>query len=394
MSSFFKETFIVILLILLMWSEEAYAGSTSTNGVAARAQSMQNAFTAVADDPSAIFYNPAGLTQVDGSELLVGVSMMFIDMDYTNSESGISSSSTEKVFPASLFLSTNIIKAISLGFGIYSPFARKSNYSPNMAVGNMNHSSELLRLDFVPTVAIDIGQYVSVGLGFVGSIIDLESDVLGFLETGDGYGYTGQGGILIKPHDRFKVGLNYRGPMNADIEGSGTLIGVGRDDFSATIKFPAVLSLGFAWDYSEFFLVALSVDWEMWSHINEIRRKYTNPAHQMAGLTILNSEDSYNIRFGMIFKPQDFSEIRAGYSYLTAAVPADSIIPAQPDYDGHAFSIGYSRSFDYLRVDLGYEFDYIPTRSSNSFLFPGDYENKVHSIQIGVSFKFGNLART
>lgn len=383
-----KKAIVIVVVILCGWSGDADAGGSATNGVFPRAQSMGNAFTAVADDSSAIFYNPAGLTQIKGTELALGFSAMSIEMDYTNSVTGTSSSSRERVFPLNLFLSTDSVESLWLGFGIYSPFARKSDFTPNSAVGNLTHRSDLLRLDFVPTAALEVGPRLSAGIGLVGSRIEVESDVLGFHEKGDGYGFTGQGGLLFKPHNRLKIGLNYRGPMKSNINGSGTLIGVGNDDFNLDLKFPAVVSLGLAWDYNDFLLFALSLDWERWSNIDEIRRNYTHPAHQGAGVTTLDSDDSYNLHVGMILQPDD-SEVRFGYSYLTAAVPADNIIPAQPDYDGHAFSVGYSRFFKNLRIDLGYEFDYVPARNSNSLLFPGDYKNRVHSIMMAISYNFG-----
>ena len=49
-----------------------YAGTFMENGGGARALGMGGAFTAVADDPSATFWNPAGLAQVQTTESLFG----------------------------------------------------------------------------------------------------------------------------------------------------------------------------------------------------------------------------------------------------------------------------------------------------------------------------------
>jgi len=57
-----------------------YAGAFMENGGGARALGMGGAFTAVADDPSATFWNPAGLAGLDSRELLVMHSERFGDL--------------------------------------------------------------------------------------------------------------------------------------------------------------------------------------------------------------------------------------------------------------------------------------------------------------------------
>ena len=180
-----------VIVAVCSWSGSVFAGSNDTNGVAPRAKSMQNAFTAVADDPSAIFYNPAGLTQIEGTELYASLAFILPDLDYANSNTGISSGSTKKALGYNVFFSTDLVEPVRLGFGVYAPFARLTNYTANAAVGSLPHKSDLLRLDFVPTVAVHVGPYVSVGLGFVASHIQASSSILGFDEHGSGYGLTG-----------------------------------------------------------------------------------------------------------------------------------------------------------------------------------------------------------
>src|SRR5271154_1805097 len=43
-----------------------------------------NAFTATADNPSAIYYNPAGITQLDGLNVRAGVYFVSAGVDYTS----------------------------------------------------------------------------------------------------------------------------------------------------------------------------------------------------------------------------------------------------------------------------------------------------------------------
>lgn len=71
----FLRTFTVLLIFLFARISFAQNGPGTTGGVALkipvnpRAIGMANAFTAVADDSSAVYWNPAGLEQLQGAEL-------------------------------------------------------------------------------------------------------------------------------------------------------------------------------------------------------------------------------------------------------------------------------------------------------------------------------------
>src|SRR5579859_167847 len=66
--------FVLLLLPFSAWAQQVNgAGSTSTNcqkiGMGARAAGMGESYTAVADDSTAMFWNPAGLILARGTEL-------------------------------------------------------------------------------------------------------------------------------------------------------------------------------------------------------------------------------------------------------------------------------------------------------------------------------------
>jgi len=80
---------LMCLVVLFPQSAQAtkYAGAFMENGGGARALGMGGAFTAVADDPSATFWNPAGLASMDQNELLLMHSERFgdlIDRDFAS----------------------------------------------------------------------------------------------------------------------------------------------------------------------------------------------------------------------------------------------------------------------------------------------------------------------
>jgi Type IX secretion system protein PorV len=57
------------------------AGKFLSIGVGAKANAMGEAYTSIADDPSAIYWNPAGIARIDSYEALFSYSKLFADMN-------------------------------------------------------------------------------------------------------------------------------------------------------------------------------------------------------------------------------------------------------------------------------------------------------------------------
>ena len=70
----------LLCLAALPASAAKFAGAFMENGGGARALGMGGAFTSVADDPSATFWNPAGLAQIRSRELMLMHSERFGDL--------------------------------------------------------------------------------------------------------------------------------------------------------------------------------------------------------------------------------------------------------------------------------------------------------------------------
>lgn len=366
----------------------AHAGDFAVNGVAARAQSMQ-AFTAVADDPSAVYYNPAGLTQLKGTQVNANLLNIYTHANYTNALNQQSSVATNGALAPSLFIASNA-DPIYLGFGIYAPFARELDYTITPAVYGLDQNSEIQRIDFVPTVAAKLGKYVSVGVGFVGSRINASTNALGFDEAGRGNGATGQGGILITLPKGIKLGVDYRGPEKGRIEGDGTLttpFGPISDDFNADFDFPGILSTGISWQVMQQLLLSFDYDYEMWTHLDSITPIYNhNPILTQLAYTTVNGNNSDDFRAGLIFRPNVSNEFRLGAAYVEKAIPEVNIIPCQPDYSAAGGSVGYSRYYRNWRFDAGYEYGDLFDHQGKNLFFPGDYHGHLNTFLFGVNY--------
>ncbi len=379
---------VVCLGCLLLASNTIFAGNVVTYGVAPRAESMQ-AFTAVADDPSAVFYNPAGITQLIGTQFDNGLLIILPNLKYTNSNNNVQASSDKPAYGGSFFITTDYTKPVYLGFGFYAPYARVSRYSPqNAATLNLPMDATILRLDFTPTLAWQINPMFSVGASFIMSRLTANSNILGFSERGHGFGVTGQLGALAKLGHAVKLGINYRAPEKSSFTGTGSLSGVGQGDFTSQLRLPGVLSAGAAWQATQKLLLSFTYEYEMWDYVNNLNRSYNLPAINAFSNNIFNGKNVSNYRAGVLYRLTPCNELRAGFSYLPAAIPFSNIVPAQPDYNTYIYSVGYSYYFHQLRLDAGYEFAHMPAITGTNPIFPGSYSNKVNSIMLGFGYTF------
>ncbi len=122
------------VLFLLLDPCPASAGGLSTSGQGSRALGMGGAFTAIADDASAIYYNPAGMMQNRGSEIMAGAGLGAPEVSYEMPGGAVQKSSKRWEAPW-LFAAHRLSFRASVGGGAYCPFARCAKFEPDPANG-------------------------------------------------------------------------------------------------------------------------------------------------------------------------------------------------------------------------------------------------------------------
>ena len=101
----------------------------------AKASAEAGAFTARADDPSAIFYNPAGITELEGWQILVGSSGILLgDTSFHSPTLGSDEMIRNTAFPSHLYLTNRASDHISWGLGLYTPFGLETEWDDSSPV--------------------------------------------------------------------------------------------------------------------------------------------------------------------------------------------------------------------------------------------------------------------
>ena len=157
--------------ILVAISSLGISGSVSAGGFRllnqdAEAFARGNAFTATADNPSAIYYNPAGITQLEGRQVSFGGFALSAGFDYTSLLGETASAdSTFQFAPQIYYTNSPDDSRFSYGIGLFTPFGLVVDYGRDTNFSTVAIDGELLVATVNPTLAYQVNPQLSVGMG-------------------------------------------------------------------------------------------------------------------------------------------------------------------------------------------------------------------------------------
>ena len=364
----------------------ALAGGPTTTEISARGAAAQGSLAAAPDDAATVFYNPAGLTELRGSRVELNPLFTAAELEYDHpTASGVESNG--RVLGSTLFASTDAVDGIALGIGIYAPFAREVRLPASPATLGARHSTSVLRLDVAPAAAVRIGRRASIGLAVVASQVSLRSEAVGLEESSRGMGFTANVGVLVAVTQQLRVGLTYRGPLSARIEGRSSFAGA-RSGYHARLRFPATAALALAWSPTPRLTIGVALEQERWSYLRRIRRHYDDPAFPLGQTTRFDGEDALTVRIGAAIRLGENDELRFGYAHAETTFPAGNTTPALADPELHGFSVGYTRRVGRLSLTLMIEHVRGERRTTPNATYPGAYSARGNAVQAGIAYSW------
>ncbi len=172
----FIVTFLFVLVNSLLFPSSVMAEGFRVLDHGAAATGQGAAFSAHADNPSAVHYNPAGMTQLQGIQfstgtLLLGGSLRF-KSDLGPTVKGDFGGTISNPPPSTLFLTAHLpalgLKNLpnwTVGLGITSPFALQVEYPDNSLIAPISTMAALPLIDIKPTLGYKVNQYIAIGGG-------------------------------------------------------------------------------------------------------------------------------------------------------------------------------------------------------------------------------------
>ncbi len=397
-----------------------------------KAMGMAGAYTAQADDPSAMFHNPAGLAFQKERDFAVGVTWIRgTEADYQGGPTGFPGSTvsgeqeTLSEFPPHAYWVEPIGGAVTFGLGVNSPFGLVTEWPADFPGRFVSRKAALRAIDLNPVIAWQSGNF-GLAVGAVARFSDVElvqhiarpnpftgtsQDVATLSLDSDfeqGYGFNL--GLLHRYNNSFSWGLSYRSQIDVDYAGDGSLsqnlTGTPFDPLVAaalpfgeaipvdtSIAFPDQASLGLAFALSPHTLLEIDANWTGWSSFEEIVIDFTRDQLPDA-VRPQQWDDAYNYRLGVRWDTASGNQWRFGYVFDETPQPEEAVSPLLPDADRNGYTIGYGwqgggrASFDfavmYLDFDERERFANFPGEEASEFF--GTYQNK--AVLVGLTLGF------
>jgi long-chain fatty acid transport protein len=162
-----------------------------------------NAFVATADNPSAIYYNPAGISQLKGQQFQAGLYYVSASTRYTSTTGATAKTdSSFQPVPQMYYVHALEDKPITLGLGIYAPYGLSLDYGENNPFNLIAEYGKLVYVSINPVIAWQVTPELSVGIGpsLNYSQATLANAVLRF--KGDGLDVGFNAGVRWQPHEQ------------------------------------------------------------------------------------------------------------------------------------------------------------------------------------------------
>ena len=234
----------VVLAVCLLWACQvttAGAEGFALTEWSSRGLSLAGGMVGRADDPSAIAYNAAGITQLPGTHVMGGFAaiapMGTIDLDLAD---GSHTSTTTKphIWAAPhAYITHQLNDRFWLGLGLFSRFGLGNEFADNWT-GRYNLTNiNFQTFSLVPTVALKVNDVLSLSAGVeimhasfaMGQQIP-SMQYIGYFPSkgedskmtlnGTGWGVGAQLGAHFRMTDELSLGFSYKSPVTLNIAGS------------------------------------------------------------------------------------------------------------------------------------------------------------------------------
>lgn len=385
----------------------AASGTVSAAGfqlLEQNASGIGNAYAgsaAVAENASTIYFNPAGMTQLQARELSLGVSAVRPSFKFDNEGSAVLNAPR---IPTSGgdgddagswagipngYLSWALGKDIYAGIGLGAPFGLITDYDDDWVGRAQSRKFEIKTYNVNPSIAFRVNDKVSVGAGLSWQRLDAEyvrsvsvlpnaiAPVPGLAATtatldadSDDWGWNV--GVLLTPSPGMRIGLSYRSKIEHELEGklkvSGAAAGLAPTlrtvEAEVDVELPDTFVASVAQRLDARWELLGDVSWTGWSSLGQVHivRSSGPLAGSIAQTLEADFQDTWRVALGANYTLNDALKLKFGVAYDESPVKdKQRRLTSLPDNDRTWFTVGGQWKLDAAKtLDLGVAYLYVP----------------------------------
>jgi len=433
----FLKVFIVIGFISLVGGRFGHAsgsGGVRIYGADSEAMGKAGAFVAEADNASAVYYNPAGLTQLKESQASFSLPWLNVFVDHTNA-SGVETQMRRTSVPLpSMYYTHNFgLDRMNFGVGARPNYGAGTDWAPDSFSGYVATKTDMENLDYLITGAMQVTDNLSFGIGF--DVVDAKlsqnknlnqlpgSDAQAQLKFSD-VAWSYSLSTLYKFNEQHQIGLQYKSQPDMKLEGKTYLHGLsdagatplatifGGSTYSTDVEWdvdlPQSLVLGYSYQPNDQWRVNLDVEWTDWSVIEQEVINFPSES-DATRLTVLDAatrlpldwHGSFAYSLGTEYQYNEQTRLRAGYFFHESPIPEENFNTFLPDSQSHGVSLGFGYDInDSMVLDLAWNGVFFKDRkidnavgASSGASIDGTYEEYMNIAYAGFTYKFSSFGR-
>lgn len=344
----------------------------------AAAVGMGNSFTAIADNASAVFYNPAGINQLEGTQLRSGFHLVFPDTSFRGSKSGKRTDMDDNISTLITgYLTHKVNDKVSIGGGIFTPFGLVTEWPSQWEGGTVSTYSAMRTFFVNPVISIQVHPRLSLAVGIdyvysdfklrrvidpnklIGLPLGIPSGKITLKGFDDTWGYNL--GLLFHLNDRWKIGVAYRSKLKLEFDGHANyrlppLLQAlyPPTDISPRIELPPIVSAQISAQLWEKWTFATGIVWTGWSVYDELAPKFRD--NLLVPPSMRSSPQDWRdvlaFQFGVQYQLNPTWVFRGGYIFDQSPVPEHTLGPMVPDSDGNLLSLGIGYTKNNFTIDM------------------------------------------
>lgn len=356
-----------------------YAASIQGAGIAVMEQSVKElgqAFSGAPtniNDGSMVFFNPGAMSQVQGKLVSMAGYVIAPSITFHDSASQLSpalggaplkggdgGNSANLVFIPNIYYVQELTSRVAFGFGFNTPFGTRNGYQPDWKGRYQAIDSEIMTLNFNPSLSFKVTEQFSLGAGFnvqylqskLTNAIDFGTICLQALgaascagqgllpQTADGHaslkgdsvGFGYNFGAFYTLNQVTHLGVSYRSRVTHDVHSNANFSvpdnaailtqGGGFIDTNArtSVTLPDNVLFGFSHRLNPRWAISADALWTHWSLIRDLRTDFLSA--QRDDILDLKWQDTWRYAFGINYLSEDNKwTLRTGFAYDQTPVP-------------------------------------------------------------------------
>lgn len=400
---------------LLLPAAMAFSAGYQLNLQGLRQLAMGGGGTAMPWDASTIFYNPGGLSRLEGFQAYGSAQFIIARAEYLNQTNGVTARTVNQTFvPFNIYAGGTIkgVNGLGFGVGVYTPFGSGTKWDDNWTGRYVTQNIYLQAIFIQPTISYRINDAIAIGAGYVYATghtdisraipVQTTGGADGKAElSGDAKGMGYNVGISFKASERFHFGISYRSRVDMHVKDgeakfsslpSTVASNFPNTSFDATLPLPEVLSVGAAWKPLEHLTIQADFNLTGWKAYDSLAFNYGKPVNGSSRTVAARLyKNRLASRLGAHYQATNSLAIMIGGAYDPTPIRDGYVSPDLPDANRLVLTAGFTYKI-ISKLTLLAAVEYVTSDKRDGdytdAAFGGRYQTKAVTPGIGLTYDF------